>query len=276
MFLTKNIARRSATIFLVCGLTWIIAGDFIVNWIAITLNLPIDSITAIQIIKGIVFVCIASLVLFFTLQIGVRQLKSSRKEYKDLFRHNPVAMIVFRIESGEILAVNNAACKQYGYSESEFLRMDINSFRSKHDADQLHNQIAANLRSITDIGTWKHIRKNNQEFWVHIFACKTTFKRIDARLVLAFDVNTEMENRERLEKQNKRLANISWFHSHDLRAYIARIQGLLSLVNYQDPADPSNPEILIRLKSTAEDLDELIKRTSRISFPADEGPSQVA
>lgn len=276
MFLTKNIARRSAIVFLIWGLAWIITGDAVVTWVAGKLALSVNTITIIEIAKGVVFVCIAAFIIFIVIKNGVGQLKSSRKEYKDLFRHNPVAMIVFSIGSGKILAVNVLACKQYGYSESEFLQMNISSIRTKYDAAELQKQIAADLNTIADIGTWKHVRKNREEFWVHLFACKTTFKRFEARLVLAFDVDTEMNNQRRLEIQNQKLANLSWFHSHELRAHIARIQGLLGLVNYNDLSDQTNAEILNRLKITSESLDELIKYTSRTSFLTGDEPNRVA
>lgn len=73
-----------------------------------------------------------------------------------------------------------------------------------------------------------------------------------------------------LTEQNKVLYDIAFLQSHEVRVPIAQIQGLFSLINFNDCHHPDNIEVIKRLKTTADSLDEVIKRitlmTSKIKF----------
>lgn len=63
----------------------------------------------------------------------------------------------------------------------------------------------------------------------------------------------------------RKLSEIASFQSHQLRGPIASILGLYMLFRFDDPSNPVNAEILLRLKSAIEALDglswEIIKNT---------------
>src|SRR5690348_1705061 len=50
---------------------------------------------------------------------------NEREYYELLFVANPLPMWIFELASGRFLAVNAQACRQYGFSEAEFLAMTI-------------------------------------------------------------------------------------------------------------------------------------------------------
>jgi len=52
-------------------------------------------------------------------------LRSNEARYRDLFDHNPHPMLVFDLETLEILAANDAATRRYGFSRQQFLRMTV-------------------------------------------------------------------------------------------------------------------------------------------------------
>jgi PAS domain S-box-containing protein len=57
------------------------------------------------------------------------KLAASEAQYRLLFTHNPLPMWVCQLSTQRFLAVNDAAIKRYGYSESEFLNMTLADLR---------------------------------------------------------------------------------------------------------------------------------------------------
>ncbi len=68
-----------------------------------------------------------------------------------------------------------------------------------------------------------------------------------------------------LEEQNKKLREIAWSQSHELRGPLSRILGLVDLVDKRGADDIENSEILDYLKQSAKELDEVIHRIVRLS-----------
>src|SRR5260370_37275339 len=56
-------------------------------------------------------------------------LRASEERYRFLFESNPQPLWVFDEESLKFLAVNEAACRHYGYLPEEFLGMTIRDIR---------------------------------------------------------------------------------------------------------------------------------------------------
>lgn len=64
---------------------------------------------------------------------------------------------------------------------------------------------------------------------------------------------------EKIKTQNKKLLEIAFLQSHQIRRPVADILGLISIFNFDEPCDPENVEILTRLETTATDLDNIIR-----------------
>jgi DNA-binding NtrC family response regulator len=65
---------------------------------------------------------------------------------------------------------------------------------------------------------------------------------------------------EKLKAQNTKLFEIAFLQSHQVRAPVAHILGLISLFKVNKPADPINKEIIRMLHSTAVELDQVIHK----------------
>src|SRR5207245_4983640 len=61
------------------------------------------------------------------------RLKLQEKQYRLLFQTNPSSMWVFATDTLQILAVNDAAVAQYGYSRDEFLKLNLKDLRAPED-----------------------------------------------------------------------------------------------------------------------------------------------
>lgn len=62
-----------------------------------------------------------------------------------------------------------------------------------------------------------------------------------------------------LTTQNEKLREIAFLQSHQVRAPVANILGLVTLFNFNDFSDPVNAEVVKRFKTATENLDNTIK-----------------
>jgi signal transduction histidine kinase len=69
---------------------------------------------------------------------------------------------------------------------------------------------------------------------------------------------------ESLTEQNQNLQQFSYITSHNLRAPVARIQGLVNIFNQADMADPFNKELLVHLGIASRSLDEVIRDLTHV------------
>ncbi len=85
------------------------------------------------------------------------------------------------------------------------------------------------------------------------------------------EVDEKKEKRiadEKVQTQHKKLLEVAFLQSHQIRRPVADILGLISAFNLDNPSDPENIEVLTRLQTTAVDLDniirDIVKKTSEI------------
>ncbi|MDX2250087.1 MAG: PAS domain S-box protein [Bacteroidia bacterium] len=127
-------AIKIAFIYLAFGVFWILLGD----WLAFSLlGEDIARLESVQKLKGILYVLISALLVFFLTHRAIRtitkqkqlqgkvvsELKKSEEKYRLLFQNNPVPIVIFGVETHRFLEVNQAAIAKYGYSREEFLNM---------------------------------------------------------------------------------------------------------------------------------------------------------
>jgi DNA-binding NtrC family response regulator len=87
----------------------------------------------------------------------------------------------------------------------------------------------------------------------------TLNQKISRALKEVEEKNEKKIAEEKIRTQNKKLLEIAFLQSHQIRRPVADILGLISIFNFDDPCDPENLEILTRLETTATDLDSIIR-----------------
>lgn len=75
----------------------------------------------------------------------------------------------------------------------------------------------------------------------------------------ARNVTDRKKHEMEVEKQNKKLMEIAWLQSHEVRGPLSTLMGLMALFNTQNPADPENVNILQMMEITAQKLDEVVQ-----------------
>lgn len=128
--------------------------------------------------------------------------------YRELFYSSPVPIYIFDDKTFDFYAVNEAAIHQYGYTEEEFLSKKASDIRPPDEIDSFYNANTDVPEKYTDFGRWRHIKKNGEIFYVHIYTHTTQFEGKKVRLVLAVDIDATVKTELELKRKNQQITSI--------------------------------------------------------------------
>ena len=115
----------------------------------------------------------------------VQALRQSEANSLFLFAHNPLPMWVFESETLQILQVNDAAVRHYGYDRMDFLQMTATDL---HPAEEVPKLLAI-FRDPNPVaqhaGQWRHRKKDGSVIDVEMFAESMEYSGRAAVLVVA-------------------------------------------------------------------------------------------
>ncbi|ELR73060.1 Putative regulatory protein [Fulvivirga imtechensis AK7] len=151
----------------------------------------------------------------------LKQVAHAKNDYEKLFLHHPNPMLVFDRDTLCFLRVNHAATEQYGYSESEFLKLTLKDIRIRGDHSKLNRLYKSLINSerLHDVGIWTHRKKTGEEFYAHIYWLPTKFEGRKAQLLVAIDETETIVNAARNEELTK-----------EIKAYADRINSILESI----------------------------------------------
>ncbi|MFY2763804.1 bifunctional diguanylate cyclase/phosphodiesterase [Arenimonas sp. MALMAid1274] len=157
---------------------------------------------------------------------------AAERQYRFMFDRNPLPFWVYRRDTMQFVAVNDAAVENYGYSREEFLGMTLLDIRPEADAEALKHAVR-NPASDPGGQLWRHLRKDGSLIDVRIYAADIDFQGHACRLVLAEDVT----DRLRVQQQIAHRANHDGLTDLPNRsAMLARLDTLL-----REAADQQQP-----------------------------------
>lgn len=73
-----------------------------------------------------------------------------------------------------------------------------------------------------------------------------------------------IKNKDILEVKNKTLEEYAFIISHNIRRPLANILGLTELLNASETKESNTNEIISKLKQSAEELDDLVKKSNKL------------
>ena len=188
------------------------------------------------------------------------EISASEKRYSELFHLSPLPMWVYDINSLQFLEVNKAAINHYGYTEEEFLRMTIKDIRPKEDIPYLESQLKETRKTSTEYfsGTYRHLKKNGQIIIVEVQSNYISYSGKNARVILITDITERLEYISTIENKNQELQQIAWLQSHVIRAPVAKIMGIIHILDRVDLTAEDKQILQHDLKLSAEELDKVI------------------
>ncbi len=171
-----------------------------------------------------------------------------------------------------IVYFNTAGRKRMGYGLKEDLSQTKITDYSPAWANEiiLNEGLAIALKAGKWIGETAFITKEGEEIPISqvIIAHKNANGELMFLSTICRDITFQKEMTEKLKIQNKKLYEIAFLQSHQVRGPISSILGLISLFNYDNPNDPINTVVIENLKKTTVAFDEIIyeivQKTSEI------------
>ncbi|MEB2782041.1 response regulator [Algoriphagus sp. C2-6-M1] len=187
-------------------------------------------------------------------------LENSKNTYQNLFDFTPQPMWLFDNESLLFLDVNEATIEKYGYSRDEFLKMTIKDIRPTSENIFLNQSLAERsiIKNTFFSGIFVHLLKSGEKIQVEIYSRFFEYNSSKATLVLANDITEKLHHMNVIESQNDKLRKIAWTQSHETRAPLARLMGLVNLLEIDSVPNKDVKFLFEQLKLSANELDEII------------------
>ena len=136
------------------------------------------------------------------------ELRWSEAKYKLLFESNPLPLWMIEKVTLNIIAVNEAAAKLYGYTRDELLDMSVKEFRPVEDREKQMEGYREEMKSSTDREIVRHIKKDGSIMFVQIISHDIIFDRKPVRLSLTNDITEKLKAEESLQKSEANLQTI--------------------------------------------------------------------
>jgi PAS domain S-box-containing protein len=221
----RNYPLRIAVIYFLVAVLWIFLSDGLTQQLV-----PTQYLTTVQSIKGFAFVLVTSLILFWVTHYSYRKIRINEQNYRKLFKESPQPMYVFDTKTLKFLAVNNAAIAKYKYTYDEFRNMSLLNIRPPEE----HEAILMFVKSLEDkpyheSGIWKHIDKNGKIFYVRIASHAAIFGNKNARVVVAFDIDEQIQAQRKARISESKLTGL--INNTDDLIWMIDKDGLVVAVN---------------------------------------------
>ncbi len=118
-------------------------------------------------------------------------LAESEQRYQALFELGPLPMWVFDEKSARLLAVNDAALRQYGYSREEMLQLSLPDIRPERDRERIARRVAEGFQGQAE--GWTHRRKDGTEFPVDVMSNPVTYAGTRGRFAVVHDITSRVQ-----------------------------------------------------------------------------------
>ena len=158
---------------------------------------------------------------------GEERLLASQNRYREFFDRNPIASMIYALDTGKILSVNQAAVDQYGWTREELLGLKIEDLRlpGQSEAIEAELQRCSPLHVPTKpVQRRRHKRSN---IWVELSSENIEFDGVEARLVLGNDVTARVEFEAAISQAHEQLECLVAQRTAQLESSTAKWHGLI-------------------------------------------------
>jgi PAS domain S-box-containing protein len=273
-------ANKVYILIFIIGLCWASCSDILIS--TIKNDIPHIYLEYLRMINNIALFGVSAFFLYKNIKKQQHQLQISEAQYRSLFESNPNPMWLFHKEKHHFVAVNDAMIAKYQYSRNEFSAMSIWDIRPKEDYGLLLEVLKETHQDTCEMGSWRHIKKSGEFFWVSIVTHDIFFNQQPCMMVMATDITEVILKEEKLRKayqkekdlnsqlaenynmilsQHDILQDIAWSNSHDLRRPLCSVMGLTTLLE-DASTEAEIKEYLPLLAICTRELDEIIQKTS--------------
>jgi ligand-binding sensor domain-containing protein/signal transduction histidine kinase len=132
-------------------------------------------------------------------------------------------------------------------AQKEALEIQANDLNAMNEEQQAQTEILVKQKEVIEL--------QNDLLTASKIELEKNVKERTAELSLA---------NKQLVEHNMQLEQFAFMTAHNLRSPVARLIGLSNIFNFHDPADQFNKEVIMKIQTSAKDLDEVISDISTI------------
>lgn len=154
-----------------------------------------------------------------------------------------------------ITEVNNSACALLGYSREEMMKMDMLDIVTIEERESFIKRVAMIKKQGASLHErkWKKKDGSTVETEVNVRVLENI-----GYIAIIRDITERKKAEALLKLQKEKLIEIAFLQSHIVRRPIANVLGLISLINFNNPNESDNLEVIPKLEIAAEELDAII------------------
>ena len=128
-----------------------------------------------------------------------RALAESETRYRFLFEHNPIPMLIYERGTLQILSVNEAFLRHYGYSPAEALALRLPDLYPDEEKQRIAD-LAKTLRGHMNVGEWRHRKRDGTFITIVVSSHDLIYEGRTARVAVMTDIS-ERKTAEELLRQ---------------------------------------------------------------------------
>jgi len=166
-------------------------------------------------------------------------------------------------KEGKFLRWNKNLSSITGYTDEEIEKMNPMDFFAEDEKEYIKNEIIAVLTNGQSDTEAHLLTKDKRKLPYYFNSIKINYHGEDCIIGTTIDISKRRKAEENLKAKNKDLEEFAYIVSHDLRAPIAKIQGISELIN-QNTVSEETKNLLGYIKEEVKNIDNIIKEMNSI------------
>ena len=142
------------------------------------------------------------------LQTKVESAHESDAQFRLMFDGNPQPTYVYDCENLQLLDLNPATARKFGYTRDEFLQLTVPQIRQGIDPAGLALEVRGRQSGFNHAGVWQQRRKDGTVFAAEATVLRVALDGRDHELVLVADVGERIEAEEALRESKASLHSL--------------------------------------------------------------------
>lgn len=181
--------------------------------------------------------------------------KKSEEELQKIFEFSPDILTVLG-KDGYVRKINPALQRILGYSPEEMLTMNFAELIHPEDLSVLKEWRETELKENEVAHYESRWRASNGKYKCFSWSV-TPYMKGELHFAVGRDITEYKKHLNAIQEQNKKLGEIAWTQSHEVRGPLTR---LLACVEFLKENEEPPANLLSSVKSSAYEIDSIIKR----------------
>lgn len=192
-------------------------------------------------------------------------LAAAEKTFREIFNYSSDLIYIQDI-NGVFIDVNQAVLDHYGYKKDELIGKtgEFLEKPGKNDLEKINAMVKlAWEKEVPKKFEWQGLKKDGTEFIKEVVIRKGLYFGKKVIIATARDITERIEAEDQLRKSNNELKKVNaaldafvYSASHDLKAPLSSLKGLLELMKHDDPEKAG--EYISRMELSIEKLNKFI------------------